>query len=127
MKDRKYWHDKIRKRLADNKQECLACLNGGPWEWGTGSRQGVARTLALLNTILKGIPEEAWPKKDYNHEYDETIIAHNNWKIKLLYEWNARGHARRMADLKFRNDDHTAWVIERKEDGVFVDFDIGGS
>jgi hypothetical protein len=127
MKD-KFWRDRIRKRLALHKQECLNCLNPEPYHWGCGSRRAVARTLALLNTILKGIPEEAWPRKDPNNEYVETVIAHNNWRIKLLWEYDSRGRGRRMADLKYRHNDHTAWVIERKQkDGVFINFDIGGS
>jgi len=116
------WHNTIRKRLVQYRKECLACLYpDGDYSWGT-SRKNIANTLKLVNKIVKGIPIEAWP---INAEASDRVIASNNWSIKLGWEGS-----RRTADLSYRKDDHTAWVIEHSKkpgSGVFVDFDIGGS
>ena len=73
-----------------------------------------------MNAILANISKGAWPK---DKEEGMVKIAHNNWTLKLNYQ-----DGRRSADLKHRNNDHTAWVIEHsKKKGVFVNFDIGGS
>lgn len=121
--DRKYWHNIIRERLKENKSKCLACLRpDDDWEWGT-TKINLVKTLNLLNTILKNVPVEAWPKGD-GVPYDNSYrINHNNWTLSLF---NYEG--RRNADLKFYNDDHTAWVQEHsKKKGVFINCDIGGS
>lgn len=121
MKNSK-WHNIIRKRLMSYRKECLKCLyTEKGYEWGCLDLENKQKTVTLLNKILKRIPEEAWPSKT---EFgDEYIIASNNWRIKLMWE-----DYRRHADLKFRNDDHTAWVVEHSRDkGRFVDYDIGGS
>ena len=112
------YHDIIRKRLRLYRKECLDCLYPEKsYQWGNEKL-----TLVLLNKILKDVPIEAWPKNEEDN-YVQYKIASNNWTIKLTYE-----DGRRTADLKFRNDDHTAWVIEHsRKPGLFVDFDIGGS
>ena len=114
------WHDIIRKRLVENRKECRDCISPeNDFTWGT-TRKNKKRTVALLNTLLKNIPKDAWPKNDYDYDSFEYRIASNNWLLRLF---QIEGH--RHADLIYKNDDHTAWVRER--DGKFVDFDIGGS
>jgi len=115
------YHTIIRNRLKAYRKECLNCLypeNGYAW----GGRQDIKRTVQLLNNILKDIPIEAWPVNREEME-DSVIIASNNWRIDLM--WIEK---RRSANLIFKKDDHTAWVIEHsKKKGTYVDFDIGGS
>ena len=113
------WHEIIRERLKKNRKECLACLYPeDDYEWND-----VKRTLKLLNNILKDIPENAWPKDNNDGTLNEYKVASNNWSIRLGFE-----DGRKVADLRFRNNDHTAWVIEhRTKKGQFIDFDIGGS
>jgi hypothetical protein len=116
------WHDIIKNRLVENRKECLNCLYPeNDYTWGT-TRKNLKRTINLLNTLLKDIPVDAWPNlfRLTNASLGEYKIASNNWKIILGWKGN-----RRTADLVFKRDDHTAWVIERN--GKFVNFDIGGS
>jgi hypothetical protein len=121
MKNSK-WHDIIRKRLVAHRKECLKCLNpDNDYSWGT-NKENVQKAVDLMNKLLKGIPAQAWPN-DKECRYD---IASNNWRMRLM--WSPDKRHRRHADLKFRNDDHTAWVQEHYEDkGRFINYDIGGS
>lgn len=121
MKNTK-WTNLIRERLIANRKECLKCLCPDEgYEWGCADPKSRQKTVDLLNKILKGIPVEAWPKK--NEDGEERKIASNNWTIRLMYEDKCRH-----ADLRFANDDHTAWVKEHSQDkGRFVNWDIGGS
>jgi hypothetical protein len=119
------WHDVIRKRLVQYRKECLICLYPkDDYEWGCGNRKNIAKTLSLVNKIVKGIPVEAWPILADNEENEKTyFIASGNWSVRL--RWIEK---RRTADLKFNKNDHTAWLIEKKnQPGVFVNYDIGGS
>lgn len=120
------WHDIIRKRLAEYKGECLACLYPKPFDYSWGSsKKTVAKTIRLVNKIVKDIPIEAWPNEEY-YEGHPRSIAYNNWSIHL--GWEDGRKPRRTADLRYRNDDHTAWLIENsRKPGVFINFDIGGS
>lgn len=116
------WHDEIRKRLKKYHKECLACLYpDDDYEWGCNKKSHIQNTLNMVNKIMRGIPVEAWPK--LNDDMIRTTVADGNWSIKLGWEGK-----RKTADLKFRNNNHTAWVIESpKKDGTYIDFDIGGS
>ena len=114
------WHNIIRKRLKENRKECLSCLYPPScYEWGIHSKYK-KNTLALVNKIVRGVPVEAWPgnKNDMCRK-----IASGRWAIDL--EWVDK---RRTANLRHKNNDHTAWCIEHsKKHGIFVDLDIGGS
>jgi hypothetical protein len=128
--DRKYWHGVIRNRLKQYRKECLNCLYGEDrtlyYTWNN-----VNRTVALMNNILEDVPEVAWPKckKDDNSWWYPVVkVASNNWCMELLWEEDKYDVVCRHANLKFKNDDHTAWVIEHpKKKGTFIDYDIGGS
>lgn len=114
------WHDMIRKRLKDNRKQCLACLSpDNDYSWGTNG-ENIGKTVALMNTLLKDIPAEAWPAYRRSN-WSSNKIKSNNWTMKLF--WDCK---QRHADLKHVNDDHTAWVREYKK-GVFGNYDIGGS
>lgn len=116
------WHDEIRKRLRKYRKECLECLYPDEdYEWG-GSRKNIHNTINLVNKIMKGIPVEAWPKP--NDDMTRTTVADGNWSIRLGWSDGKR----RTADLKHKNNDHTAWLIESpKKDGTYINLDIGGS
>jgi len=116
------WHDTIRKRLQTYRKECLSCLYpGGDYAWGT-LRKNISNTLNLVNKIVKGIPVQAWPDKD-SYEGYPARIAFGGWTMKLGWK-----DGQRTADLRYRNDNHTAWCIENsRKPGVFINFDIGGS
>ena len=119
--DKKYWHDVIRERLKRNQPNCLACLYpDNDWIWGH-TRENLKKTVALMNTLLKDIPVEAWPKDKTEDIFPKCKAAHNNWVMELF--WNKK---QRQANLVYRRDDHTAWVREYKK-GVFGNCDIGGS
>jgi hypothetical protein len=78
--------------------------------------------LLLMNKLLKGVGAKNWPIEN-GHDYINTINV-NGINLDLFKDDNSRRHA----NLSFSNDDHTAWVIEsKKKQGVYVDYDIGGS
>lgn len=114
------WHDTIRMRLKKYRKECLSCLYPpNDYEWGT-KRRNIKNTLALVNAIIKGIPIEAWPENDSIYH-----VANGRWSVDLGWE---SGWKRRLVDLKYRRNDHTAWCVESKKNPKrFIDFDIGGS
>jgi len=56
-----------------------------------------------------------------NHNKWHDVIRAWSMRLRWLYEEGAK----RTADLKYKNDNHTAWCIEKK--GKFVNYDIGGS
>jgi hypothetical protein len=122
MKNSK-WQEIIRKRLVAYRKECLKCLNpDNDYSWGT-DKANVQKTVDLMNNLLKGIPVQAWPALN-GDDSSEYKIASNNWRMKLMWGDDKCRHA----DLKFSNDDHTAWVKEHSTDkGRFVNYDIGGS
>ena len=118
------YHDVIRERLKQQKDECKACLYppDGSGEWGCTSKKYLTNTINLMNYLLKDIPEEAWPKdKDRTLPCDGYRIKSGAWRLSLF--WSSKN--KRGADLKYSHDDHTAWVKERG--GKFIDSDIGGS
>lgn len=119
------WHNIIRLRLAKYRKECLYCLYPeNDYTWGT-TYDNLNKTLSLCNKILKDIPFEAWPKKETTTYVIDYVIASNNWSVKLSWDWDSK---RRLADLRYKKDDHTAWVIEHsKKRGRFINYDIGGS
>jgi len=116
-------HGVIRKRLVENRKECLKCLYPEDgYQWGCEGKGGIKKTLQLINKLLHNVPEVAWPV-DKESEYK---VASGNWTIRLA--WADERKSCRTADLIYRNDDHTAWVVEHsKKPGVFVNYDIGGS
>lgn len=123
---KKQLHDKIRSRLKKYRKECLSCLYpNDDYEWGSRRRKNVKNTLALINKIMRGISEKAWPEVNPNDwSLHRTIVASGNWHVKLEWEWGKR----RLVDLKHRNNDHTGWVIEHaKKHGTYINYDIGGS
>jgi len=114
------WQQKVRQTLKKYEKEAFACLypEDGDYAWGA-RKKNLDRTLKLMNNILKQVPKAAWGKD----EDDDVHITEGNWQLSLRIT-----HKRHSADLKFKNDDHTAWVIEHsKKKGHFVNFDIGGS
>jgi hypothetical protein len=113
-------HDIIRERLKTYRKECLKCLYPEKgYEWGCLSKKYRDKTLVLVNKIMKNITVEAWSRD----RETRTAVASGNWTVYLGWERN-----RRTADLKCRNDDHTAWCVEnRANSGIYIDFDIGGS
>jgi len=116
------YRDIIRERLKTYRKDCLCALRGSDGYAWTDTKE----TLELLNKLLKNIPIEAWPKNKDPESTPRITIRNNNWSIYL--HWDYKKGERRLADLKYKNDDHTAWVIEHpKKNGVFIDFDIGGS
>lgn len=114
------WKEKVRQVLKKYKTEAYACLYPEDgWAWGVCNKKYLNRTLKLMNDILKHVPESAWGKD----EDDDIHVTEGNWQLSLRIVYK-----RRSADLKFKNDDHTAWVIEHsKKKGRFINFDIGGS
>jgi hypothetical protein len=113
-------HNKIRGRLREYRKECLECLRPkDDFVWGFEPKN-VQNTINLVNKIMRDISVDAWPKTK-NKSY---VIADNRWRVKL--GWLNNKH--RLVDLKYRNDDHTAWLVEdSKKAGTYIDFDIGGS
>lgn len=115
------YHDIIRKRLTEHRTECINCLRGGMYAW-----DDTESTVKLLNKILKDIPAEAWPDPANEDLYYKGYrVASGNWSITLMY---TDDDSVRHADLRYANDDHTAWVKENKRKrGTYIDSDIGGS
>ena len=120
------WHDLIRKRLSHYREECILCLYpDGDYAWGT-TKKNINRTLTLVNKIVEVIPVEAWKTPTEDDENPSVVVANGNWGVHL--GWDFDGNKCRTVDLRFRNDDHTAWCIERKKgSGKFGNYDIGGS
>lgn len=109
---------KIKEILQNHSEEAYKCLYPpSGWEWGCGSRKYKSKTLALMNSILKDVPAEAWPDKDSD---DNNMVKIKDWRLSLM--WFDEKMA---ADLAYSKDDHTAWVVKRGK--KFVDLDIGGS
>lgn len=97
------------------KKEAMACLRPkNDYAWGD-----TKRTLILMNEILKEIPKNVWPES--KEKYDSVILKDGNWRLDLITDCDIKS-----ANLIYARDDHTAWVVEKK-DGTFEDFDIGGS
>jgi len=115
----KYWHDILRSRLRKYRNECLNCLYPhDDFQWGT-IETNLQKTLALVNKLAHGVPPSVWPSDTEN----DVKVAYGRWTITL--SWN--DNKRRLFDLRYRNDDHTAWVVEKGKTGTYVNFDIGGS
>lgn len=106
--------NKIKEIIRKHKKEAMACLYPeDDYTWGT-KKKNIEKTILLMNKILSKIPKSAWLIERYS-------FTDGNWTLDLKLTNNKRA-----ADLRFKHDDHTAWVIESKN-GKFVDFDIGGS
>lgn len=105
----------ILKKYETHAYNCLYPEND--WAWGSSSKNR-KNTVNLMNDILKEVPLMCWPNFD-----SESEVKVNRGKWTLYLKWV---DGKRSADLKYRYDDHTAWVIQ-KRDGTFKDFDIGGS
>jgi hypothetical protein len=89
------------------------CMGDFGWD---GKRK---ETVVLLNKLLENIPVDFWPKDFDSHKG----IRYNSWTLDLMWV-----DGKRSADLRHKNNNHTAWVIEhRTRKGYFKDFDIGGS
>jgi hypothetical protein len=111
---------KIKSIIRKHKSWAMECLcPKNDFMWGS-TKKNLNNTLELMNSILKDIPNEAWPQ----NSDDLVYITDGNWKLKLQMSPEDEGFAQ-MADLKYAHDDHTALVI--REGKKFVDFDIGGS
>ena len=115
------WRQVLKDRMKANRAECLECLHGNGYAWDDEKR-----TLKLMNILLKDLPENLWPENgpdDGSWDWEQTLIRSGNWSMVLSWQ-----EGRRSADLRFDNDDHTAWVVEHsRKKGVWVNFDIGGS
>jgi len=97
--------------FSKHRREARACLysdNGYAW-------QDRGRTLKMMSALLGEIPPSLWPTGE-----DSVILRAGNWRLDLFW-----GEGRRMANLHYLKDDHTAWVIEGGNG--WADFDIGGS
>jgi hypothetical protein len=115
----KYWHDVIRSRLRKYRKDCLKCLYPHEdYQWGM-TRDNLRQTLTLVNKLARNIPSFVWPVDTESR----VKIADGRWTITLSWDETKR----RLFDLKFRNDDHTARVVEKNKSGKYVNYDIGGS
>jgi hypothetical protein len=108
----------IREILKSHKKQALACLYPEmDYTWGT-TKQNRQKSVDLMRSILKDIPLSTWPEE--TEDKDSLIIRDGNWRLDLWID-NDEYHA----NLHYLKDDHTAWV--NLVDGVWEDFDIGGS
>lgn len=105
---------------ADRAKSCLYPEND--YSWGTKPKN-LKATLTLMNDICSQIPNGAWPV-DFGPK--RIIVSEGSWRILLEWDEIKDGTITRLADLKYRYDDHTAWVYQDKN-GKWKDFDIGGS
>ncbi len=104
---------------ADRAKSCLYPEND--YAWGTKPKN-LKATLALMNDICEQLPDDAWP----NFGEEKNDVSEGDWRIALAFDDVDDGKVCRFADLKYKRDDHTAWVYEDKN-GKWKDFDIGGS
>lgn len=128
MKTKKQLQE-ILKKYGKEAYSCLYPKVDGvinDYAWGT-NRQNSKKTIEFMRKLLAEIPNENWGSKDdaddCGDSYDDDYIhiVSGNWRLKLF--WN---DGERHADLKYKHDDHTAWVRQSRN-GKWVNFDIGGS
>ena len=120
---KKDWKQALKNRMKEHRAECLECLyddTGYAWD-------NVKRTLKLMNTLLQDIPADVWPDKgpsDDSWNWPQVIVRSGNWHITL----SISDKGKRLADLKYNRDDHSAWVVERpRAKQKWGNYDIGGS
>lgn len=104
---------KLRKRLKDSDEEIYHLLiDKYPW-------RDKEKVLKFIRELLKDVDINLWPK-----DTEERITVKNGiWHLHLFKD--SESYAR-MGHLMCSKDDHTAWVVEDK-DGVFIEFEFGGS
>jgi hypothetical protein len=110
---------KIKEVIDKYKAEAYLCLYpDNDYAWGTGKNK--KKTLELMNKILSEVPQDSWDGSD---EDDSNSVNHGLWRLDFMYT-----NYTRAANLIYKRNNHTAWVIEKKNGSLkFTDFDIGGS
>ena len=115
------WKQVLKDRMKKHNKECMACLRSG-YAW-----DDTKRTLKLMNTLLKDLPNNLWPESGPTGEswdWPQTIVSNGKWHMTL----SLSDKGKRLADLRHDSDDHSAWVVEHaRKKGEWKDYDIGGS